>query len=166
MIVFPPIAGPAGPAGPAGADGATGATGPAGPTGASPITAVIDTDEAFGTSSNVYGDLPTVGPFIDVVLASPGNVTVAFSAILYNATGSGFTGYVSVAASNATTLAASDTLAVFCASPGGSFVVPVAGQVKLALNAGTTRLTLKYKRDNSGQAWHALRRVITAFVAG
>lgn len=131
-----------------------------GPAATRPTGATVTTNEnGFGNPG--YGDLATVGPAVSVTLSAAATIVVTFSAIIYNATGAGFTGYVSVEASGATTIAASDTNGVFCASPGGSFTVPMARTLTLALNSGTTTLTLKYKRDNAGQDWHALNRSIS-----
>lgn len=125
-----------------------------------PTGATVTTNEnAFPNPG--YGDLATVGPAVTVTLGAAATVVVVFSAIVYNATGAGFTGYVSIEASGATVIAASDNNGVFCASPGGSFTVPMSRTLTLALNAGTTTLTLKYKRDNAGQDWHALNRSLS-----
>ncbi len=131
-----------------------------GPAATRPTGATVSTDQnGFGNPG--YGDLATVGPAVSITLTSAATIVVSFSAVIYNATGAGFTGYISVEASGATVIAASDTNATISASPGGSFAISVARTLQLALNSGTTTLTLKYKRDNAGQDWHALNRSIS-----
>ncbi len=131
-----------------------------GPAGVKTANGTVLTDQnGFGNPG--YGDLATVGGSVSVTLAVAMTVVVTISAIIYNKTGAGFTAYVSVAASGATVIAASDNNATISASPGGSFAITVSVTVALALNAGTTTLTMKYKRDNAGQDWHALNRSIS-----
>lgn len=129
--------------------------------GLAPVGATITTDEnAFPVGA--YGDLATVGPTFSVTLGVATTVRITFSAIVYNATGIGFTALMSIALSGATVLAANNANCIGQSSAGAGFVATPCRDIFLALNAGTTTITMKYQRDNVAQDWHAQNRTVAA----
>lgn len=115
-------------------------------TGAGTIAAAnqIATDES--TNSVTYTDLATTGP--SVTLTTGTAVIVWIGSGTY-ATGTGNTGFVSIAVSGATTVAATDANSSFTFEPTANMSM-VAGRVVAltGLTAGSNTFTLKYRVDS------------------
>jgi hypothetical protein len=130
------------------------------PAGAGAVAARVDTPQS--ATSLTYTDLTTTGPAV--------TLTTGTSAIVFlsaNVTkplgGLGNNGYISVAVSGATTLAASDTNGTTVSYPtsGGGFAFPLMAVVYLTgLTAGSNTFTMKY-RINGGNAWQFGTRTIS-----
>lgn len=116
----------------------------------------IDTTES--TSSTTFVDLATVGPF--VTIATGTNVLVMVSVTAYRAS-AGFSAYVGIDVSGATTIAAADV--VSAASPGGSYgVLLVRTYLITGLTPGSNTFALKYRCDGGGP-WYFFNRSIAVF---
>ncbi len=109
------------------------------------------------TNSSSYVDLATVGP--SVTLTTGANVVVQVACGAANNNGSGFNGFVSVAVSGATTVAASDNFCASVSGTGAGFgVTDVANIALTGLTPGVNTFTLKYRVN--GQTWGFYNRDI------
>lgn len=99
-------------------------------------TAAVATQESLTTSA--YTDLTTVGPAVTITTGTQALVVITATLLPVG----GIEGYMSVAVSGATTIAAADTRALqgTAALHGASRVVPVTG-----LTAGSNIFTAKYR---------------------
>ena len=101
------------------------------------------------TSSASYTDLATVGPSVTVTVGPSGMVMFAISSLITVSAAQGL-GYISIAASGANTITASDTnYYVFQSSSSSGNLSASVTKILSGLNAGTTTFTLKYKSLNS-----------------
>lgn len=111
----------------------------------SPSGATVPTLE--GTASTIYTDLGTVGP--TVTLATYSLVVVLISCWV-NITATSTVGYVSVAVSGATSLAAADGNVGFWenTATGGSYGQATATVYLTGLTSGSNTFALKYKSSD------------------
>lgn len=123
-----------------------------------PAAAAVVTNQS--TTSTTYADLATAGPGVTITTGT--KALVFISATMFNNTGAGNTGYMTVAVSGASTVAASDTNSTNGASPGTQFGVPIGRSIIFTgLTAGSNTFTAKYRVD--GSTWFYFNRQITVF---
>lgn len=113
----------------------------------------VNTQE--GTTSSSYTDLATVGPSVTLVTGSSAFIDIS-SQVFNNSTGNN--GYISVAVSGATTLAASDSNGVTVSQyTGGGFSICMCRRFKLTgLTPGSNTFTMKYRCN--GSTWNFSNR--------
>ncbi len=106
----------------------------------------IATGEA--TSSTTYVDLATVGPSVTLETGTEAIIDLGATA---NRPGIGFSGFVSVGVSGATTIAATDAMSAVASSPNSGYNVNLARTVRVTgLTPGLNTFTLKYRCDGGG----------------
>jgi hypothetical protein len=114
--------------------------------------AQVDTEQT--TASTSYADLATAGPAVTITTGT--RVIVRISALMYQTTGG--IGFIGVAVSGATTIAANDTDAItYASTTSGSSVsrdILIDG-----LTAGSNTFTMKYR--TSANTLNAGRRTIS-----
>lgn len=114
-----------------------------------------------GHSYTDYQDLATVGPVVTATVGASGKVLITLCSNISRNVGSGWNGYMAVAVSGATTLAAADSNAVMYSSAGGGFGACVSRTFVLSgLTPGSNTFTAKY-RGSSTDAWTFTDRSIT-----
>lgn len=121
--------------------------------------AVVNTDES--TSSTSYTDLSTAGP--SVTITTTGTTAIVWIGVgtVYNTVASN-TGFISVAVSGASTVAASDANSAVVVALGTTAPLTGARVVFLTgLTPGSNTFTLKYRVD--GSTFHFDRRGIAVF---
>ena len=117
-----------------------------GPSAASPISALgfSDVSTSQSTSSTSYTDLTTAGP---TVTATTGTTAIIVFGCQYDDNdNAGNNGFMSVAVSGASTVAASDTWAAF-GSQGLNIENCSNGYLLTGLTAGSNTFTAKYKKS-------------------
>jgi hypothetical protein len=123
-------------------------------------SATVATDET--TSSTSYVDLATVGPVVSLITGT--EVLVTMGALTFRAGGAGFNGYIAVAVSGASSIAANDAGAALMSSPGAGVAGLLSRTLKMTgLTPGLNTFTLKY-RANGGGAWNFINRDLTVQV--
>jgi hypothetical protein len=110
------------------------------------------------TASTSYTNLTTPGPAVTVVTGA--RALVFISAMVKNTTAGGFTAFLSVAVSGATTIAADDAHACEASGASQGYVMCVARSMLLTgLTPGSNTFTAKYRVD--GATWGFFNRQIT-----
>lgn len=128
--------------------------------GTAPSPAQVDTNQTNTNSS--YGDLATVGPAVTVTTST--TALVFISAAAANLGTSSGSGYISVAVSGATTVAASDANGTFFSSTTANFFASLSrGIYFTGLTAGSNTFTVKYKDDSASSNWTFTNRTIAVF---
>lgn len=127
--------------------------GGSGATALSPESETVLTSE--NTTSTGYTDLATVGPAVTLNTGTDVLVTLS-STVLKTSGGAGFNGFMSVAVSGATTIAAIDDNATTASSAGGAgFADALARTFKLSgLTPGANTFTAKYRVNGSDFTFH------------
>jgi hypothetical protein len=114
--------------------------------------AQVDTEQT--TTSTTYADLTTAGPAVTITTGT--RAIVRISALMYQTTGG--TGFVSVAVSGATTVAANDTDALTYAST--TFGSSMSRDILIdGLTPGSNTFTMKYR--TTANTLNAGRRTIS-----
>jgi hypothetical protein len=113
---------------------------------------------AQSTTSTSYTDLTTTGPSVTLTTGSSVIISIGASLVKTSA-GSGNTGFIAVAVSGATTVAAADGNGAYDACETSAFGTTIARRFKLSgLNSGSNTFTLKYRCD--GGTWEFKNRDI------
>lgn len=117
----------------------------------------ITTNES--TTSTAYTDLATVGPVVTLLTGAV--VYIALSSMLNNnSISNGTTGFMGVAVSGATVIAANTDQCVQCAGfMTTGFFAPGAAIFKLTgLTPGNNTFTAKYRSDTAARQWNFFNR--------
>lgn len=125
--------------------------------GISVAVARVETSET--TTSDSFTDMTTVGPAVTVTVPASGILVVNVSAQLGN-DNSGGGASMTFELSGANTLAASDAYSVgYFAQAAGAYERQTRRTVLTGLTAGSTTITAKYRRANTGTAHVGLREI-------
>lgn len=117
--------------------------------------ASVNADETISFANNTWGDLATVGP--QVTLLTGTSAFVWLSADVYNSSGAGNTGVMSVAVSGATTIAAGTWIYTPYSAGNANFNNCQANCGKITgLTPGLNTFKIQYLKD--GAVYHFVRR--------
>lgn len=148
--------GPPGPPGMAwdgedGIDGVPGIPGAQGPAGPSALSAATVATSETQVASAAYADLATVGPVVTLTLT--GTTAIVWLSCKAGKTGTGFTAFMGVAVSGASTVAASDGQAASASCYLSTVASPLARVLTITgLTPGSNTFTAKYHNDG-GATW-------------